>query len=118
MGKLIGVPKLRSFVIKFNSMADILLSYNSWFDSHGNLCVAHHGNFNENDGMLAPSYFHLLGKLKKIDVSKDGHRYPVWMIESEYEDIFAPNQALRKIASGKLDLGDCIETSKEAVMFP
>ena len=99
-------------------MEEILLTENYWFDEYGNLCVGggYHGR--EMDGMLAPLYFKLLGKLRKIKVDDDGHRYPRWMIESEYEDIFTPNMALRFIATGNLDKEEMVDVAKQAVVIP
>lgn len=109
---LIGKTKNRQFIIKFKSMEEILLTENSWFDRYGNLCVASDYNGRSGVETLAPIYFKSLGKMKKFPQETS---FPRWCIESEYEDIFIPNQALRAIASGNLNKEEQIELAKEAV---
>jgi hypothetical protein len=103
--------KRSEVLIKFKSMEEILMTESAWFDGHGNLCVQ--GIFQKEH--LAPNYFSKLGKLKKVPF---GHSYPSWAIEAEYDDIFYPNMALRKIASGKYSPERNVELAKEAVIVP
>ena len=111
---LVGVPKIRKFIIKFRSMQEILLTESHWFDKYGNLHVSGDGWDRE---VLAPINFKMLGTMKEFK-STDNLRFPRWTIDSEYEDIFAPNQALRRIATGMFDKEECEEIAKEAVVIP
>lgn len=106
---IIYPEKKRKFLIKFKSMTEILMStQGAFFDGHGNLCVYKYGKVEQ----LAPSYFSYLGTIKEID---NGHGFPNFVIEAEYEDCFWPNIALRQIASGKLDKEDHEELAKHLV---
>lgn len=80
-------------LIKFKTMAEILLSNGGTFDQHGNLQVM--------GETLAPSYFQYLGQLKEV---ASHHGFKAWMIEKEYrDDAFGPHQALRFIAEKSTD---------------
>lgn len=102
--------KNRTFLVKFKTMEEILLTENAWFDEHGNLCVSKHRG---STPQLAPTYFKNLGRWRKLP---NGHTFPTWCIEEEYEDIFHPNMALRRIASGKLEPEEAIKVAKKAVV--
>jgi hypothetical protein len=103
--------KREKVLAKFKSMQEILLTEDAWFDGYGNLCVQTYLGKTH----LAPSYFTMLGKLKEIPF---GHGFPTWAIDAEYDDIFHPNMALRKIASGKYDNEKMIEIANQAVIVP
>lgn len=80
-------------LIKFKTMAEILLTNGGTFDHHGNLQVM--------GETLAPSYFQYLGQLKEVP---SHHSFKAWMIEKEYrDDAFGPHQALRFIAEKSTD---------------
>ena len=99
-------------MIKFKSMQEILMSQHAWFDGHGNLTTT---NMFGEKSHLAPSYFHYLGGLHKF---KNKTSFPEWVIEAEYWDIFAPNMALRMIASGKLEKERCVKVANEVLIVP
>lgn len=105
------VKKPREVLIKFKAMQDILDTEGAWFDHHGNLRV--HDYYGNRADSLAPSYFHYLGKTTK---QPSHHSYPRWAIEREWDDMFAPNMALRAIASGKLSPEDMLLVAKDAVI--
>jgi len=90
-------PKRRQNLIKFKSMAEILMTENTYFDHHGNLTCPDSA-FGYELKHLSPTYFKRLGKLMNVPA---GHGFPTWAIDSEYNDVFHPNMALKKIGSGK-----------------
>jgi len=104
--------KARPCLIKFKSMAEILMEGHAWFDGHGNLCKI--GFLGEREH-LAPIYFKHLGSMQEF---KDSVSFPHWCIRQEYADIFEPNMALRLIASGKFTKEQMIEAAKKAVIVP
>ena len=80
-------------LIRFKTMADILLKDGGTFDHHGNLQVR--------GETLAPVYFQNLGQLQEVP---SHHAFKAWMIEKEYrDDAFGPHQALRFIAEKSTD---------------
>lgn len=109
------VAKVRDVIIKFKRMEDIINDEAAWFDGHGNLHVHRPYNIHGDAQHLCPSYFHYLGKTKKF---KSHHSFPTWTIENEYDDLFAPNIALRVLASGKLRPEEMVEFAKKAVLIP
>ncbi len=109
--RLPGMKKDRHALVKFKSMAEILMTENCWFDGHGNLQVHTRSGVEH----LAPTYFPYLGGMSRQPIN---HSFPYWCIEQEWEDIFTPNMALRMIASGKLSAKDQVELAKKAVMIP
>lgn len=104
----------RTFLVKFKTMAEILLSENTWFDNYGNLCCADSYNKREPESKkhLTPSSFRLLGKLTEIE---NYHDYPNWAIDKQYEDIFYPNIYLRQIAEGNMSPEDMVDMAKHAL---
>jgi hypothetical protein len=107
--------KSRDVIIKFKRMEDIISENAAWFDGYGNLHVAKPYGHPPGSDHLSPSYFHYLGKTKTC---KSHHSFPDWCIENEWDDLFAPNMALRVIASGKLTPEDAVALAKKSVLIP
>ena len=105
--------KRRDVLIKFRSMEEILNNNAAWFDYHGNLKV--HDHYGCRVDHLSPAYFHYLGKTVK---QLSHHSFPDWAIEREWDDLFAPNMALRAIASGNMSPEDMVELAKRSVLIP
>ena len=105
------VGKRRDILILFKSMQQILSTEQSWFDGHGNLCVYTYNGKEQ----LAPAYFCYLGKQKAM---KSHHSFPTWCIEREWDDLFAPNIALRAIAKGNMTLEEIGELARKSVLVP
>ena len=104
--------KARPCLVKFKSMAEILMEGHAWFDEHGNLCK--NGLFNQREH-LSPAYFTYLGTMREF---KGEVSFPYWCIRAEYTDLFHPNMALRLIASGKFTAEEMVQAAKKAVLIP
>lgn len=102
------ITKRRDILIKFRSMQDIMNEYPAWFDQYGNIHVA---DQLRGDRHLAPSFFQFLGKTVKM---KSHHGFPDFCIDKGWDELFAPNMALRAIASGKYSKEDMMEMARQA----
>jgi hypothetical protein len=105
--------KSHTVLIKFKTMNDILNKEAAWFDHHGNLRV--HCHYGDRTDSLCPSYFRNLGKTVEYP---SHHSFPSWCIEREWDDLFATNNVLRHIASGKIEPERMVELAKKAVLKP
>lgn len=106
------VEKVHDVQVKFKSMQDILNIPGTYFDGNGNLCASGYRTMLE-EGHLAPSYFSWLGKTVTL---KSHHSFPRWCIESQYQDMFQANMALRAIAGGTLDKDEAVALAEKAVL--
>lgn len=106
------VEKPRKVLVRFKSLQEIVNTTNHYFDQYGNLYASNYRGVFEH---LAPCYFSHFGK--QIELSSH-HSFPDWAISKQWDDLFAPNLALRSIASGKMEPADAVELAKKAVIVP